>query len=411
MQRLRQFDVFPKFDRKFEADARQRTAIGGIFSLLSIAVILLLLIEELRYFASIIEHHEMYVDPVMGGDLAIQLNVTFHRVPCDLISMDAQDAFGVYADNVEPKTVKTRVDAVTDQAISKARSILNEGKVMTKAIDPDGAEKENCPSCYGAERLPGDCCHTCDEVRLAYERKGWQFNVDDISVEQCAEDRVRLASLAASSEGCNLYAAFSVSRAAGNIHFIPGRIYHGIGLRMQDVMSATISQLNLSHTIHTMEFGERFPGQKNPLEGVALIRGADALNPEAVSGRFSYFLKVVPTTYQRRSLLTGLQTVVESNQYSASHHFTSSEDPADSSNHPKNPAKGLSRLIPGVFISYDLSPIKVVVQREHPYPSFAHFLLQLCAVCGGVLTVAGILDALLFHGVRRWRKIREGKQI
>lgn len=30
-----------------------------------------------------------------------------------------------------------------------------------------------CGSCYGAEERPGQCCNTCDEVRLAYRNKGW----------------------------------------------------------------------------------------------------------------------------------------------------------------------------------------------------------------------------------------------
>ncbi|KPA74506.1 hypothetical protein ABB37_09169 [Leptomonas pyrrhocoris] len=409
MKRLQRLDVFPKFDRKFEQDARQRTVTGGCFSLAAVAIILWLLIGEVRYFASSEEHHEMFIDAELGGDMEVRVNVTFPHVPCDLLTLDAMDAFGVFANDVEGNTVKTRIDAATGLPISEARKLVDEKKIMTRAIDPDGVEKEDCPSCYGAEQDPGDCCYTCEEVRQAYARKGWTFNVDDISIEQCAEDRVKLAAAAAGREGCNVHAKFSASRATGSLQFIPGRIYNTLGRRLHDFMGSTTRQLDLSHVVHTLEFGQRFPGQRNPLDGAAQGSAASGNAQDAMNGRFSYFVKLVPTTYQRQSLFTGLQDVVESNQYSATHHFT----PSAAAALPGSAAAAAAQpsIIPGVFITYDLSPIRIVVQQEHPYPSVVHFLLQLCAVCGGVLTVAGLVDSMCFHGARRLRKMREGKQL
>ena len=43
---------------------------------------------------------------------------------------------------------------------------------------------------------------------------------------------------------------------------------------------------------------------------------------------------------------------------------------------------------------YDLSPIVVnFTQKQEP---FLHFIVQLCAILGGVFTVAGIIDGI-FH--------------
>ncbi|KAK7201550.1 Endoplasmic reticulum vesicle transporter [Novymonas esmeraldas] len=405
MRQLKSLDVFPKFDRKFEQDARHRTVSGGLFSVAAVAVILWLLVGEIRYFASVEEHREMFIDSTVGGDMPVTVNVTFHRVACDLITLDAVDIFGVFANSVAASTVKQRVDPATGQVISAARAVVDEKKVMTKAIDPDGVEKENCPSCYGAERDPGECCYTCDEVRQAYVRRGWTLNVDDISVEQCAEDRVKLAAMASGKEGCNVYASFTASRATGSLQFIPGRVYQALGRRMHDFMGSTTRQLDLSHTVHTLEFGERFPGQQNPLDGTAQGSVLSGDPADAMNGRFSYFLKLVPTTYQRYSLVTGLLEAVDSSQYSATHHFTPTAAPAAT-----QPSQ-TPQIVPGVFMTYDLSAVRILVQERHPYPSAAHFVLQLCAVCGGVLTVAGLVDSMCFHGVRRIHKMREGKQL
>jgi len=47
---------------------------------------------------------------------------------------------------------------------------------------------------------------------------------------------------------------------------------------------------------------------------------------------------------------------------------------------------------------YDLSPFMVrVTERRTPLSSF---LTSVCAIVGGVLTVAGVLDALLFAGAK-----------
>lgn len=401
MRGIRKLDVFPKFDRKFEQDARQRTVSGGLFSLAALAVVLLLVVSEVRYFLSVEERHEMYVDPAMGGVMPLTVNITFHRVPCDLIAIDAIDAFGIYADGVAAKAVKTSVDAESLRPLRAARRLVDGQRKATVPIDPSGAAKENCPSCYGAEQDPGDCCHTCDEVRMAYERKGWRFSIDDVSVEQCAAERVRLAATAASREGCNIYSTFSVARVTGSLHFIPGRAFHALGRRMHDLMGETVNRLNLTHTIHALEFGRPFPGQRSPLDGWVATPPPDA----AVAGRFSYFVKLVPTRFQSASaLLAAAGSAVDSNQYAVTQHYTARAGTAKEGEAAGGGGGSTQDLLPGVFVTYDLSPIMIHVARVRPYPSVVHLALQLCAVSGGVLTVAGLVDAMLFHGMRRLKK-------
>jgi hypothetical protein len=57
-----------------------------------------------------------------------------------------------------------------------------------------------------------------------------------------------------------------------------------------------------------------------------------------------------------------------------------------------------------VFI-YDISPILVhLIEYRH---SFGHFLTNLCAIVGGVFTVAGMIDGALYHGGRVIKKKME----
>jgi hypothetical protein len=50
-----------------------------------------------------------------------------------------------------------------------------------------------------------------------------------------------------------------------------------------------------------------------------------------------------------------------------------------------------------------------VVVREQPRPWYK-FLTTTCAVVGGVFTVAGILDGMLYAGINMRKKLELGKQ-
>jgi len=54
-------------------------------------------------------------------------------------------------------------------------------------------------------------------------------------------------------------------------------------------------------------------------------------------------------------------------------------------------------MLPALYFRYDLSPVTVkYTQRKE---SFFRFLVQICAIIGGIFTVAGIIDALVHKSV------------
>jgi hypothetical protein len=67
-------------------------------------------------------------------------------------------------------------------------------------------------------------------------------------------------------------------------------------------------------------------------------------------------------------------------------------------------------LMQGVFFFYDLSPIKVLYSEESA--SFLAFLTSACAIVGGVFTMSGVVEGLIWSGQRAMKKKRaEGKLI
>ncbi|XP_019406259.1 PREDICTED: endoplasmic reticulum-Golgi intermediate compartment protein 3 isoform X3 [Crocodylus porosus] len=106
---------------------------------------------------------------------------------------------------------------------------------------------------------------------------------------------------------------------------------------------------------------------------------------------FQYFVKVVPTVYMK---VDG--EVVRTNQFSVTRH--------------EKIANGLigDQGLPGVFVLYELSPMMVKLTEKHR--SFTHFLTGVCAIIGGVFTVAGLIDSLIYHSSRAiQKKIELGK--
>ena len=346
LSRLRDFDVYPKTIQDYQV----KTLAGAAVSIIGIIVMVVLFLGELSLYLSVTTAHELSVDTSRGEKLRINLDVTFPRMPCSIISLDTMDISGEQHLDVTHEVYKQRLDefgvAIADKKLEE--DIHSNKTMIRKVMDGDVKEGGNvsastpthvqaqpeCGSCYGAEDQPGDCCNTCDEVRDAYRRRGWAFfNMENI--RQCKDEGARLKEQESKNEGCRVTGSLEVNKVAGNFHFAPGKTFQNIGFQLQDLLNfqRNVVQHNVSHTINHLSFGKKFPGRINPLDGVSR-------STEFKSGMYQYFIKVVPTKYAYLN-----NTVIDTNQFSSTEHFRKIE--------------GLQRGLPGVFFFYDLSPIMV----------------------------------------------------
>lgn len=100
---------------------------------------------------------------------------------------------------------------------------------------------------------------------------------------------------------------------------------------------------------------------------------------------FQYYIKIVPTSYVKTD-----GTIIHSNQFSVTKHQKVISIIAGESG------------MPGAFFQYELSPLMVkYTERER---SLGHFLTNVCAIIGGVYTVAGLIDSFLYHSVKLIKK-------
>ena len=390
-------DAYPKTLDEF----RVRTSSGAVISICALLLIVVLFVTEfVGLVSSRVEEH-LTVASMHGETMRINFDFTFHSMACSVISLDAADSSGEPIEGVGSHIFKKRLDSsgkqlgfqekhelggtlkTTNELMEKkkendAAKKAAEGLESTEAIakqDADRVDGNKCGSCYGAETKDRMCCNTCDEVRDAYRKKGWSFVVRE-NIVQCSKEGFVDSVAAQQGEGCNINGYIDVKKSSGNFHFAPGSGFAHSHHTIEDLFAYTLKQWNVSHSINQLDFGERYPGVKNPLDGVQKIL-------KSGTGMYQYFAKVVPTdfTYSNGRML-------KTNQFSVTDHF-------------RPVTIRTARGMPGIFVFYELSPIQVNAKQVRK--SFSSFLTSICAIIGGVFTVMSLLDSAVYSTLKKSR--------
>ncbi|KLU81334.1 endoplasmic reticulum-Golgi intermediate compartment protein 3 [Magnaporthiopsis poae ATCC 64411] len=383
-------------------DARIRTTSGGIITIVSLLVVLYLAMGEWADYRRIVIHPELVVDKSRGDRMEIHLNITFPKVPCELLTLDVMDVSGEQQHGVQHGVVKVRL-----RPQSEGGGVIDV-KALSLHADEDAAmhlDPNYCGPCYGApapsNAAKHGCCNTCDEIA----------------------------------------GSLRVNKVIGNFHLAPGRSFSNGNMHVHDLKNYWDTPVDgghsFSHVIHALSFGPQLPleVQKRLSSGKSLpwadhshqLNPLDGTSQETADPNFSfmYFVKIVPTSYlplgwegRRAKMATGNHDkdswvgtygyspdgAVETHQYSVTSHKRSlaGGDDAAEGHQERLHSKG---GIPGVFFSYDISPMKVINREERP-KTFAGFLTGLCAILGGTLTVAAAVDRTFYEGATRLKKMR-----
>ncbi|KAK3046594.1 ER-derived vesicles protein erv46 [Extremus antarcticus] len=427
------FNRLDAFTKTVE-DARIRTTSGGIVTLTSILLILILTYSEYADYRRLIIKPELIVDKGRGEKMEIHMNISFPRMPCELLTLDVMDVSGEVQSGVMHGVNKVRLRSESEGG----------GVIEVKALDLHDDEgtvhlqPDYCGECYGApapsNAIKPNCCNTCAEVRDAYASVSWSFGRGE-GVEQCQREHYSEHLDEQRREGCRIEGGIRVNKVIGNFHFAPGKSFSNGNMHVHDLdnyFNSAGVEHTFTHTIHHLRFGPELPksvvekvGKKglawsehhlNPLDGTEQKTDEKPFN-------FMYFVKVVSTAYlplgweRTGSILDIPHELVElggygrgdeggsieTHQYSVTSHKRSlTGGDAEQEGHKERlHARG---GIPGVFFSYDISPMKVI-NREARAKSFSAFLVGVCAVVGGTLTVAAAVDRVLYEGNQRIRKM------
>ncbi|KIY68329.1 DUF1692-domain-containing protein [Cylindrobasidium torrendii FP15055 ss-10] len=379
-------------------DVKVKTRTGALLTLLSAAIILAFTMMEFVDYRTVYTDTSVLVDKSRGQRLTVNMNITFPRVPCYLLSLDVMDISGEQQRDLSHNILKRRLDS-QGRAVKGSKSYSAD---LQNELDKVNAEKEGyCGSCYGGLEPESGCCNTCDEVRQAYVNRGWSFSNPD-NIEQCKGEGWADKLRDQANEGCNISGRIRVNKVIGNIHLSPGRSFQASARNFYELVPYLREDGNrhdFSHTIHKLAFegDDEYDVRKSKSGREMKARmGLDSNPLDGSVGRtskaqymFQYFLKVVGTQFRTLDGKT-----INTHQYSATHFERDLTDGGqtntDQNVHVQHGVSGL----PGAFFNYEISPILIV--HSDTRQSFAHFLTSTCAIVGGVLTVAALLDSVLF---------------
>ncbi|KAL9103427.1 MAG: hypothetical protein Q9163_001529 [Psora crenata] len=422
-------------------DARIRTTSGGIVTIASLLIVFYLAWGEWADYRRVVVHPELVVDKGRGEKMEIHLNISFPRIPCELLTLDVMDVSGEQQTGVKHGISKVQLAPVKEGGMPLDVTSLNlHGDEEASHLSPD-----YCGNCYGApapqEASKSGCCNTCEEVREAYASVSWAFGRGE-GVEQCEREHYSEKLDSQRGQGCRIEGGFRVNKVVGNFHIAPGRSFSNGQMHVHDLnnyldVPDDEPPHTFTHHIHHLRFGPQMPedvarrlGSRNMPWTNHHINPLDKTEQTTDDPGFNYmyFVKVVSTSYlplgwQAKGSLPSLTNQnselddilpvgshgrgqdgsLETHQYSVTSHKRSLAGGNDSKEGHKERLHAMGG-IPGVFFSYDISPMKVINKEERP-KTFAGFLTGVCAVIGGTLTVAAAIDRGLYEGASRIKKM------
>ena len=188
------------------------------------------------------------------------------------------------------------------------------------------------------------------------------------------------------SPGCNFSGFVLVKKVPGTLHFVARAPGH----------SVDFLNMNMSHYVHSFYFGNlpsprrrRALAQLHPLglndDWADKLRGRSFIAP-SVGATYEHYMQVVLTSIEPKStpqhFFDAYEYTVQSHAYDATDHAAAK-------------------------FTYRMSPVQIVVS-EKPKPLY-HFLTAVCAVVGGVFTVAGIIDGMVHTVNTMAKKVDLGK--
>lgn len=389
LEKIRRFDAYPKTLEDF----RIKTFGGATVTVFSGILMLILFVSELNYYLTPEVREELMVDVSRGDKLRINVDIIFPHISCPFLSVDAIDISGEQHINIDHNIFKRRLDE-SGKPIEKPERDTSIGSAKEPAKDfveriavtdkpTTTLDPNRCESCYGAESPRRKCCNTCDEVREAYNERGWGLNDLD-KIEQCKREGMNDKIKNFNKEGCQIFGYVEVNRVGGNFHIAPGRSFTKHHVHVHDLNPHESQQFNLTHKVRHLSFGRNVPGKTNPLDGSSQIADQGSM-------MFQYYIKIVPTLFAKANGET-----LTTNQFAVTRHKKQIHEMISESG------------LPGIFFIYEFAPMMVKYSEQRK--SFTHFLTSVCAIVGGIFTVAGIIDSMIYHSVRAiQKKIELGK--
>ncbi|KAJ1966372.1 hypothetical protein IWQ62_002443 [Dispira parvispora] len=239
---VRALDAFPKV----EDSQREKSASGGIATLLVLAVLTYFTWGEFSTYFTPVQHHEFLVDHTINHELRINFDVTV-AMACKYLTVDDIDVTGSQRHfDGTLKKIPTLFD--TDQATDLRRERLLQ--------------------------VEGDLGNMAQFIRQSHKARKSRTTPSQGQIGAGKNN---------ANEACRVVGSASVNKVAGNFHFTALGHGHGGAHTPHDA-------INFTHRVDVFSFGTPYPGLDNPLDN-------HFQSASSHMESFSYIMSVVPTIY------------------------------------------------------------------------------------------------------------------
>ncbi|KAL5151707.1 Protein disulfide-isomerase 5-4 [Glycine soja] len=401
---------------------------------------------ELNSYLSVTTSTQVIVDKSSDGDyLRIDFNISFPALSCEFAAVDVSDVLGTNRLNLTKTVRKFSIDSnlrptgAEFHSEPAANSIKHDNEVNEESVEGSVVLKTQNFDKYAHQYDPemdgriilgrvdctedGDLCrshHIQGYPSIRIFRKGsdvrsnhghhdhesYYGDRDTDSLVKTMENLV--ASLPSESQklpledksdvaknterpapstgGCRIDGYVRVKKVPGNLIFSARSNAH----------SFDASQMNMSHVINHLSFGRKVsPRVMSDVKRLIPYVGSshDRLNGRSfinthdlgANVTMEHYLQIVKTEVITRKDYK----LVEEYEYTA------------------HSSVAQSLHIPVAKFHLELSPMQVLITENQK--SFSHFITNVCAIVGGIFTVAGIMDAILHNTIRLMKKVELGK--
>ncbi|KAL0855577.1 hypothetical protein Bca101_060730 [Brassica carinata] len=450
------FEV-PCRSRKIPRDLTEASLSGAGLSIVAALFMMLLFGMELSSYLEVTTTTAVVVDKSSDGDfLRIDFNISFPALSCEFASLDVSDVLGTNRLNITKTVRKFPIDPHLKATGGEFHSGLashhiNHGEEIKQEF-PDGAipltnggfdllSHQYDPDTDGRVLLGSvDCteepalCRREDHGHHEHESYYGDRDTESIvkMVDELVEpihpethklaldwgisnDTAKRLKKAPVTGGCRVEGYVRVKKVPGNLVISAHSGAH----------SFDSSQMNMSHVVTHLSFGRMIDPRlltdmkrllpylghsHDRLDEKSFINqhefGANVtVSPPKRPWYESRFLKVLNLLFfvQIEHYLQIVKTEVITRRYGQEHSLIEEYE------YTAHSSIAQTYYLPVAKFHFELSPMQILI-TENP-KSFSHFITNLCAIIGGVFTVAGIIDSVLHNTIRLVKKVELGKNI
>ncbi|RAL66906.1 hypothetical protein DID88_007688 [Monilinia fructigena] len=186
-------------------------------------------VDEARINRRITVHPELVVDKGRGEKMEIHLNITFPKIPCELLTLDVMDVSGEQQVGVMHGVKKVRLTpqeeggkVIDNYGFGSLLILILRTAVFATVLPLLQMRKSQ------AAVIP------VRKYEEAYASVSWAFGRGE-NVEQCEREHYSERLDSQRKEGCRIEGGLRVNKVIGNFHIAPGRSFTNGNMHVHDL--------------------------------------------------------------------------------------------------------------------------------------------------------------------------------